>query len=72
MPDGMTGYDLAQQLKSERPQLRIIYTSGYTGDILSRYPALIRDQCFLQKPYQPNQLAQTVRDCLDLQPNGDR
>ena len=65
MPDGMTGYDLAQQLKSERPQLKVIYTSGYTGDVLSKYPALTREQCFLQKPYQPYQLARTVRECLD-------
>ena len=53
MPDGLTGYDLAQQLKSERSQLKVMYTSGYTGDILSRYPTLIRDYWFLQKPYQP-------------------
>jgi two-component system, cell cycle sensor histidine kinase and response regulator CckA len=71
MPDGITGYDLAQQLKLERPQLKVIYTSGYTGDILSRYPTLIRDYCFLQKPYQPYRLAQTVRDCLDQEPGGD-
>lgn len=68
MPDGITGYDLAQQLQSERPQLKVIYTSGYTGDILSRYPTLIHDHPFLQKPYQPYQLAQTVRDCLDQDP----
>ena len=71
MPDGITGYDLAQQLKLERPELKVIYTSGYTGDILSRYPTLIRDYCFLQKPYQPYRLAQTVRDCLDQEPDGD-
>ncbi|HTQ50150.1 MAG TPA: PAS domain S-box protein, partial [Candidatus Acidoferrales bacterium] len=71
MPDGITGYDLAEQLKLERPQLKVIYTSGYTGDILSRYPTLIRDYCFLQKPYQPYRLAQTVRDCLDQEPDGD-
>ena len=72
MPDGLTGYDLAQQLTSERSQLKVMYTSGYTGDILSRYPTLIRDYWFLQKPYQPHRLAQTVRDCLDQERGGDR
>ena len=65
MPDGVTGYDLAQQLKSEQPQLRVIYTSGYSTDILGKDPTLIRDGNFLQKPYHPHQLAQAVRDCLD-------
>jgi len=65
MPDGVTGYDLAQQLKSEQPQLKVIYTSGYSTDILGKDPTLIRDGNFLQKPYHPHQLAQAVRDCLD-------
>jgi CheY-like chemotaxis protein len=68
MPDGMTGYDLAQRLKSEQPQLKVIYTSGYSADIFGKDPTLIRDGCFLQKPYHPHQLARTVRDCLDQQP----
>jgi PAS domain S-box-containing protein len=65
MPDGMTGHDLAQLLKSEQPQLKVIYTSGYSADIFVKNPALIRDGNFLQKPYHPHQLAQTVRNCLD-------
>ncbi len=70
MPDGMTGYDLARQLRSEQPQLKVIYTSGYSADIFGKDSTLIRDGHFLQKPYHPHQLAQTVRDCLD-QPSSD-
>jgi PAS domain S-box-containing protein len=65
MPDGMTGYDLAQRLRSEQPQLKVIYTSGYSTDILGKDPTLIRDGNFLQKPYHPHRLAETIRDCLD-------
>jgi CheY-like chemotaxis protein len=69
MPDGMTGFDLAQRLRSEQPELKVIYTSGYSADIFGKDSTLIRDGLFLQKPYHPHQLAQTVRDCLDQQPD---
>ncbi|MGH7993054.1 MAG: PAS domain S-box protein, partial [Limisphaerales bacterium] len=69
MPDGMTGYDLAKQLQAERPQLRVIYTSGYSADVVAKDPALIRDGNFLQKPYHPYQLARIVRDSLDEEPD---
>jgi len=69
MPDGMTGFDLAQRLRSEQPGLKVVYTSGYSADIFGKDSTLIRDGHFLQKPYHPHQLAQTVRDCLDQQPS---
>jgi PAS domain S-box-containing protein len=69
MPDGMTGFDLAQRLRSEQPELKVVYTSGYSADIFGKDSTLIRDGHFLQKPYHPHQLAQTVRDCLDQQPS---
>jgi len=69
MPDGMTGYDLAKQLRGERPQLKVIYTSGYSADVVAKDPAFIRDGNFLQKPYHPHQLARIVRDCLDQEPD---
>jgi PAS domain S-box-containing protein len=65
MPEGMSGRELAEQLKSRKPGLKIIYTSGYSADVMGRDNAL-RDTLFLQKPYPPPLLAQTVRDCLDV------
>lgn len=65
MPCGMTGFDLAQRLKRENPQLKVIYTSGYTLDTESNEPELIEGVNFLRKPYHPSKLAGLVRNCLN-------
>ena len=65
MPEGISGVDLAERLLADRPDLKIIFTSGYTSteinaELLSRSQAR-----FLQKPYSVTTLARAVRDCLD-------
>jgi CheY-like chemotaxis protein len=65
MPEGMTGRDLAAELKSRKPELKVVYTSGYSADVMGPDNPL-RDTMFLQKPYPPPMLAQTVRECLDV------
>jgi len=65
MPGGMTGRELAEKLRLEKRFLKVIYTSGYSTDILGKVPTLIDGGNFLQKPYQSLKLAQTVRNCLD-------
>ena len=65
MPDGLTGRELARRLMAEEPGLKVIYSSGYDDDpegtaFISRGTA-----AFLQKPYTPKKLIQTVRQCLD-------
>ena len=64
MPDGMTGRQLARQLQSEKPALKVIYTSGYSAEA-GDGPPLLEGVNFLQKPYPSGKLAQTVRNCLD-------
>ena len=64
MPEGMSGRDLARQLRSRQPQLRVIYTSGYSEEIMGSETEL-RDAPFLPKPYAAPQLTKIVRDCLD-------
>lgn len=64
MPEGMTGRELAEELKSRKPDLKVIFTSGYSAEIMGQDTPL-RDTLFLQKPYAPPLLAQTVRECLD-------
>ncbi|HEY0455242.1 MAG TPA: PAS domain S-box protein, partial [Verrucomicrobiae bacterium] len=66
MPEGMTGRELAEELKSRKPDLKVIYTSGYSSEVMGQDLGL-RDIKFLQKPYPPPQLAQAVRECLDVQ-----
>ena len=65
MPDGVSGADLAEHLLSQKPGLKIIFTSGYTASEIN--PALLAKAGahFLQKPYGHADLAKIVRDCLD-------
>jgi two-component system, cell cycle sensor histidine kinase and response regulator CckA len=67
MPEGMTGRDLASQLKKRKPALKVIYSSGYSSEIMGKDFGQ-NDTAFLAKPYLPPQLAQKVRECLDARP----
>jgi CheY-like chemotaxis protein len=66
MPEGMTGRELAVQLKKRKPELRVIYSSGYSPDNGKDFGH--NDTVFLAKPYLPPQLARTVRQSLDSPP----
>ncbi|HTY85989.1 MAG TPA: PAS domain S-box protein [Candidatus Acidoferrum sp.] len=68
MPDNMNGRELAEKLRAESPGLRVIFTSGYSADIVGKDFKLEPELNFLQKPYQPQTLALTVRRCLDEKP----
>jgi PAS domain S-box-containing protein len=65
MPGGMNGRELAETLWVEHPKLKVIFTSGYSADIVGRDFKLESDTNFLQKPYHPQALALNVRRCLD-------
>ena len=65
MPGDMNGRELAETFWTERPELKVIFTSGYSADIVGKDFKLDPDLNFLQKPYQPQTLALTVRRCLD-------
>jgi CheY-like chemotaxis protein len=61
MPGGVSGGQLAEQLRSEQPGLRVIYMSGYRGGTSGGGAG----GNFLQKPFDPAHLAAAVRTCLD-------
>jgi PAS domain S-box-containing protein len=63
MPGGITGYQLAEQARAERPGLRVLFTSGYTE--LASAPALGSDHQLLSKPYRKQELGHAVRAVLD-------
>jgi len=66
MPEGMTGRQLAHELRAQNDGLKVIYTSGYSLDLISDASEEMREGLnFLQKPYHPQLLAETVRTCLD-------
>jgi CheY-like chemotaxis protein len=64
MPDGISGRQLAEKLKAENPKLKVIYTTGYSADLLGSEIVLVDGLNFLQKPYPPQKLVQTVRNGL--------
>ena len=65
MPDGMTGKELGERLFQENPKLKVVYMSGHGADILAEGFPLQEGVNFLQKPFQLQQLAQTIRQGLD-------
>jgi two-component system cell cycle sensor histidine kinase/response regulator CckA len=67
MPEGMTGGELAAQLRRRKPTLRVIFSSGYSPEALGR-DFTHEDTLFLPKPYLPPQLASLVRQSLDTAP----
>ncbi len=63
---GMSGTELAQHLRVIKPELKLLFMSGYTDDvgIGAGDPA----SAYLQKPFTPETLAKTIRELLDLKP----
>ncbi|MCX7867836.1 MAG: PAS domain S-box protein [Limisphaera sp.] len=65
MPRRMNGRQLAERLWQDRPELKVIFTSGYSADVVGRDFVLRPGLVYLQKPYPPGRLAQLVRETLD-------
>jgi two-component system cell cycle sensor histidine kinase/response regulator CckA len=63
MPE-MGGTDLASQLETLRPGVRVLYMSGYTDEAIFRHGLLKKGRSFLQKPFTPETLARKVREAL--------
>jgi two-component system, cell cycle sensor histidine kinase and response regulator CckA len=61
----MGGRDLALRLNQIRPELKVIFMSGYTDDVLVRTGALLPGMPFLRKPLRTEVLAAKVRETLD-------
>jgi CheY-like chemotaxis protein len=62
---GMSGAALAQQLQVRYPYLKVLYTSGYTQNVIVHHGVLEEGIAFLPKPYRPADLAHRVREVLD-------
>jgi nitrogen-specific signal transduction histidine kinase/CheY-like chemotaxis protein len=71
MPDGISGADLVERLLASQPRLKVVFTSGYTGNEVNQKMLARTRASFLAKPYTHAELAKTVRDCLDQNNSSD-
>ncbi|MDB6023811.1 MAG: multi-sensor hybrid histidine kinase, partial [Verrucomicrobiales bacterium] len=65
MPDGVNGFELSKRLRAMHPNLKVLYSTGYSVALEGHEAELEEGRNFLQKPYHPRKLAETVRNCLD-------
>ena len=61
----MSGRKLAERLLLERPEMKVIYMSGYTDDAVVRHGVFHSTLAFVEKPITPEALARKLRECLD-------
>jgi PAS domain S-box-containing protein len=62
---GVSGPEVAEQLASIRPEMQVIYMSGYAQDTIKHYGIPDKQRLFLQKPFTPATLLANVREALD-------
>ena len=61
----MSGRRLAEEFKLIHPEAKIVYASGYTDDITVRTEVQQEAHAFVQKPFTPSELANSIRKVLD-------
>ena len=61
----MSGRELAERVLHMHPKMKVIYTSGYTGNTIFQKGGLDADAIFLPKPFTPQALVSKVREVLD-------
>jgi PAS domain S-box-containing protein len=64
---GLNGPDLAQRLLRRRHAMKVVYMSGFAHGVTVRFGSVSERTRFLQKPFDAEKLALTIRDCLDRQ-----
>ncbi|MBT6261978.1 MAG: response regulator, partial [Rhodospirillaceae bacterium] len=65
LPHGMNGRDVAEAFSVRYPSAGVLYSSGYTRDVLDGRVQLDKDVPIINKPYRPFELAKRVREILD-------
>jgi PAS domain S-box-containing protein len=61
----LNGPELAERLSRVRPDMKVIYMSGYTDNELARHGVVDMEVDFIQKPFTPTSLSRKVREVLD-------
>jgi FixJ family two-component response regulator len=65
---GMNGKEMADRMKKTRPDLKILFTSGYTDSFIQSSGIIDKEINFINKPYSTVELARKVREILDNPP----
>jgi PAS domain S-box-containing protein len=68
LPNGMSGGDLARIAKAITPDLKVMFTSGYSEDMLQQDSSAEREIPLLRKPYRRKDLAEMLRHVLETAP----
>ena len=64
---GMNGKQVAEQLELMRPGIEVLFTSGYSQDVIAHRGVLDREVAYIPKPYSPKDLAMKIREVLGEQ-----
>jgi CheY-like chemotaxis protein len=64
MPD-MNGQDLANQINGLCPNIKILFMSGYTANVIAHHGVLDKGVNFIQKPFSKKDIAVKIRKILD-------
>jgi PAS domain S-box-containing protein len=62
---GLNGPDLAQRLVRRRPEMQVVYMSGFSHQVAVGFGSVSGRTSFIQKPFSADAFALAVRECLD-------
>ncbi len=65
MPE-MNGRDLALKIKKDSPELKVLFMSGYTANVIAHHGVLDEGVHFIQKPFSRRELAVKVQNALNM------
>ena len=65
LPHGMNGAELACQARVRRPDLKVVFTTGYPEEVLQRQGSIDPEHFLVGKPYRLSEVARTIRRALD-------
>jgi hypothetical protein len=60
----MNGRQFADRLAADRPEMKVLFMSGYMDDAIFQHGVLDSDVAYLEKPLTPGSLTRKVRDAL--------